>query len=110
MIKFGISGMFVIALGLLGGCGRPLDCPDLNRLRVGHSTIPEAVALLGEPCQRMPGAHGSSMLEWESSTHSYVGGGTVTRLRLTFQPEGTLLAKACDTVIYPPLVQEPAGR
>ena len=82
----------------------------MTRLGVGRSTVPEAVALLGEPGHRSQGDHGSTVLTWQSSTHSHVGGGSVTTMRLTFGQEGRLSSTACDTVLYPPLIQEPAGR
>jgi hypothetical protein len=93
---------------VLAGCAKTIDCPTVDKLNVGTSTLADAIGLLGKPTSQ--GAKdGSSILKWEATTHRNVGGGTATHVQLTFGPDGRLADKGCTTVITPQRVQEPAG-
>jgi hypothetical protein len=93
----------------LAGCVKPMDCTTMDKLSVGTSTVQSAVALFGQPTASTPGTDGTTLVRWESTTHSNVGGGTFTTLLLTFGKDGKLVSKSCNTVENKALVQEPAG-
>ena len=93
----------------LAGCVKPVDCDTLKPFKVGVATLGDAEKVLGKPTQKVPAKDGTTLVRWESSTHSYVGGGTVTGIQLTFGADGRLLKKDCSTSVQAPLVQEPGG-
>ncbi len=99
----------VISCLVLAGCVKPVDCATLGQLSVGTATVQNAVALFGKPTRSAPGTAGTTVVRWESTTHSNVGGGTFMTVLLTFGPDGKLVDKSCTTVIIPPVVREPAA-
>jgi hypothetical protein len=99
----------IICCLALAGCVKPIDCTTMNQLSEGTSTVQNAIDLLGKPTRVNPGENGASILRWESTTHSYVGGGSSMVLELTFGRDGKLLNKNCTTTDTAPRVQEPAG-
>jgi hypothetical protein len=99
----------VICCLALAGCVKPISCGTIDELGVGTSTVQNATTLFGKPTSSTPGPDGTTMVRWESTTHSNVGGGTFMTVLLTFGRDGKLLSKSCNTVVVPALVKEPAG-
>ena len=97
----------ILVLGL--ACAKPVDCVALEHLGVGSATLPEAVALLGQPTRTTPGPGGGTQAEWLATRHINTGGGSTTRVQLTFGPDGKLQAKECATKVTAALVKEPAA-
>ena len=98
----------ILVLGLCA-CAKPLDCSALQRLGVGSATLPDAVALLGQPTSTAAGPGGTTQAQWLGTRHINTGGGASTRVQLTFGPDGKLQAKDCATKITAPLIKEPAA-
>ena len=97
----------LLCLGL-ASCAKHLDCIVLDKLNQGSTTLAEAVALLGQPT-RTAAAPGGAVVEWVGTRHINTGGGTTTALKLTFGPDGKLVAKDCSTKVTAPLIKEPAA-
>lgn len=76
-----LTVMLAVAMMLLAGCatttGRDYDLSKVNQLVPGQTTVDQAVALLGEPQQRLNEGDGETVLIYEyvasqSSVGTYI--------------------------------------